>query len=89
MALVPYITTTDNPYHPANEFEDWYRFDLDHGYNTLSLLARLYTGGDHQSPKDNELAREAAIDEMVKENVTGRFRKIYVDEPDTLTTLGS
>ena len=27
------LTTTDNPYNPWTEYEDWYLWDQQHGYN--------------------------------------------------------
>ena len=39
MAL--YLTTTDNPFSPVDDYEQWSRFDRDHGYNTDALVARI------------------------------------------------
>ena len=36
-----FITTIDNPFDPFEQFEDWNRFDEDHGYFTLSYLERV------------------------------------------------
>lgn len=76
---IPYITTYDNPYDPANEFREWYAFDTAHDYQTLDLLARLDTGGEHQSPADNAEARLQAIQEMADMNVTGLYVIVYSD----------
>lgn len=77
---IPYITTTDNPYDPANEFRQWYEYDVRKGYCTIDLLGRLYTGGPHQSDPDNDLAREQAIFEIASENITGMYTVVYSDE---------
>ena len=37
------LTTTDNPYNPFNEFEQWLSFDTSHGYNTCGLVVSLST----------------------------------------------
>lgn len=35
------LTTTDNPWDPFRNWDEWYEWDISHGYNTCSLLARL------------------------------------------------
>lgn len=77
---IPYITTTDNPYDPANEFQQWYEFDRSRGYHTLDLLGRLDTGGNHQSEPNNMLSREQAIYEIALENITGMHTVVFSDE---------
>ena len=68
---IPSITTTDNPYDPANEFRQWYEYDVRKGYCTIDLLGRLYTGGPHQSDPSHDLAREQALFEIASETITG------------------
>ena len=35
------LTTQDNPYNPHTEYEKWRRWDIDNGYDTESLIARM------------------------------------------------
>lgn len=35
------ITTRDNPYNPHTDYDKWYIWDMDHGYNTPQYQARL------------------------------------------------
>lgn len=35
------LTTKDNPYDPRVDFDKWYQWDQDAGYNTLEYLARV------------------------------------------------
>lgn len=70
------LTTFDNPYDPFDSFDAWYAFDARAGYNTLSFLARVVVISPHLSDADESLAIEQAIDEIVKENVTGIYRKV-------------
>ena len=70
------ITTVDNPYNPFTQFDQWYAFDTLHGYNSLGIVARVYRGSDELSEADRIEANEAAIDEVVQENVLGLWTKV-------------
>lgn len=73
-----YITTFDNPYSPITQFDQWYTFDMQKGYNSCGLLARFYKGSD-ELPRSikNELTRQA-IQEIIE-----LFPDIYkmIEEP--------
>jgi hypothetical protein len=70
------LTTVDNPFDPFNEFESWYAYDMQAGYNTTGLLARIARTSDELSEPDNSLAIEQAIDEIVRINASGVHRKV-------------
>lgn len=70
------LTTMDNPYDPWEQWDAWYAWDLDAGYNTLGFLARIAKLGDDLPDGDQQLAIQQAIDEIVKENVSGVFMKV-------------
>lgn len=70
------LTTMDNPFDPFEKWDEWYAWDLSAGYNTLGLLARVAQLGDDLPDGDQQLAIQLAIDEIVKENVTGVFMKV-------------
>jgi hypothetical protein len=70
------LTTVDNPFDPFTQFEPWYSFDVTHGYCTLNLLARLTMTAEDLSPSDQDVALENAMDEIVRENVSGMHRKV-------------
>lgn len=70
------LTTTDNPFSPFTQFDEWYQFDIDAGYNTSGLLARIVKTSDELSEADESLAIEEAIDEIVRLNVLGNLRKV-------------
>lgn len=36
-----YITTTDNPFNPQTQFDEWYTYDTTLGYKTLQRLAKM------------------------------------------------
>lgn len=73
---VAMVTTTDNPYDPITQFDDWYAFDEEQGYHTTSYLARIAKTSPDLSPLDQAIAIEEAIDEIVKLNVLGIYKKI-------------
>ncbi len=70
------LTTIDNPYDPFTNFDAWYNFDVAHGYNTLDFQARVAVTANELSDADQSAAIENAIDEIVKENVLGIYRKV-------------
>lgn len=70
------LTTVDNPYDPFDQFDEWYAFDVASGYHTASFLGRIVKGSDQLSEEDQEFATEIAIDEIVKENTLGVYRKV-------------
>jgi hypothetical protein len=76
------LTTVDNPYSPFEDYAAWYAFDIASGYHTSSFLARIVTDSDQLSDSDQEFAIEQAIDEVVKENVLGIYRKVSKEFPD-------
>lgn len=72
------LSTIDNPFDPYDEkqYNDWKRFDEDHGYYCESLLGRICISSEAISDEDNAIAIEQAIDEIVKFNYTGKFIKL-------------
>lgn len=70
------LTTYDNPYSPFTEWDEWYAFDMRVGYHTPGLLARIAHSSADISDVDQFHAIQDAIDEIVRENVSGMHRKI-------------
>ena len=70
------LTTVDNPFNPFTHFDEWYQWDEAAGYHTTSFLARIARTSDDLSEADQELAIDLAIDEIVRENVLGLYRKV-------------
>lgn len=70
------LSTVDNPFSPFTQFEQWYAFDVGHGYHSASFLARIVASSDELSEADQALALELAMDEIVEENVLGLWRKV-------------
>lgn len=74
------LTTFDNPFDPIDQFNDWWRFDTDHGYNTCQYLARIAKPTDQFSDKENEIEIERAIDEIVRLDPFGIYKKVVKEE---------
>lgn len=74
------LTTFDNPYDPFEQFDSWYRFDQDKGYNTCSYLARIARTSDQLSEEENELEIERAIDEIIKYDFRNIYKKVTIQQ---------
>lgn len=74
------LTTIDNPYSPYDEFDEWFAWDVAQGYNTCAYLARIAKSSNNLSPLDEELAIEEAIDEIVRLNINGMYKKVLKTE---------
>ena len=79
------LTTVDNPYNPFTQWDAWFRFDRDQGYNSCGYLARIAHTSDSLSEEENDRERERAIDEIMKYNFLGLYRK--VTEPKASASL--
>lgn len=70
------ITTTDNPFSPFTQFDEWKRWDEQAGYYTCEYLARVTRTSDELSLSDQELAIEDAINEIAEHNITGMYKVV-------------
>ena len=75
-----FLTTIDNPFDPNTQWDDWLKYDEDHGYYSTSYLARIVKTSDELSSTDNLLAIEQAIDEICELNILGIYTKLVVYE---------
>lgn len=75
-----YLTTTDNPYDPKTQFDQWYSFDVSKGYNSCAYLARIAKTSDGLSDSLNDSEIERAIDEIVHFNLTGNYKKVVYED---------
>lgn len=77
---VTFVTTLDNPYDYFTQFDEWYAFDTEKGYNTCAYLARIAKTSKEMSDADYEQAVNDAVDEIVRLNVTGNYKKVQEKE---------
>lgn len=78
------LTTLDNPFDPFTQWDEWYAWDNRAGYCTPGLLARIARSSDDLSELDQHLVLQIAIDEIVRENISGMHRKLKKGEFQTL-----
>lgn len=74
------LTTTDNPFNPATQWDEWQAWDHAAGYHTAAYLARIVRSSDDLSEGDQAKAINDAIDEIIKLNLIGRYKKVLVTE---------
>lgn len=74
------LSTVDNPFNPFGQWDEWYAFDLAHGYNSCSYLARIAVTSNELSDEEEATSIEAAVDEIVRINPLGIFKKVVKDE---------
>lgn len=74
--VVYMLTTFDNPYDPFTQWDEWYMWDMTAGYHTPGLLDRVANFSNELSDVDQHRTIQEAIDEIVRENVSGMHRKL-------------
>lgn len=78
-----WLSTSDNPFDPFENFNDWYNFDESKGYHTVEYLARVATPSDDISTREAILAINEAVEEALLLNLTGnriKVEKEFVEE---------
>lgn len=92
------LTTIDNPYNPFTQFEEWYAYDTQKGYHTCNYLARIAKSSNELSDEDQSSEILHAIDEIVKYNILGIYKKVskktfvnrsHLSKIPTVTTTSS
>lgn len=77
------LTTFDNPYDPFNQFDLWYMFDRDKGYNSCAYLDRIARTSSQLSDEENNKEIERAIDEIIKYDFRNIYKKVRIEEDET------
>lgn len=70
------LTTIDNPFDPFTQYEDWNTYDEEKGYYTNNYLARIVKTSIEFNEQEQLSAINEAIDEIIKLNVLGLYRKV-------------
>ena len=70
------LTTIDNPFDPFTQFDDWFLFDTEKGYNSCSRLDRITRITDEMSEAEVNGEVERAIDEIIKYDFMNIYKKV-------------
>ena len=65
------LSTSDNPFNPFTQPDEWLAFDISKGYNTLSYLANVAETDERGFDRENTLAMNNAIEQACLINLTG------------------
>lgn len=79
MAAQCMLTTFDNPYNPFDQFEEWFLFDTQQGYNTCGYLDRVADLPNDLSDEEEKTATEQAIDSIILHDFMNIYKKIYMN----------
>lgn len=67
------LTTSDNPYSPVTDWDEWYKWDESHGYHTCEYLSRLVYSSPELSDMDQKDAMLHGMDVILSMNLTGNY----------------
>lgn len=70
------LTTIDNPFDPFSQFNQWFMYDMEKGYNSCSYLARIARTSDQFTDDENNKEIERAIDEIIKYDFLNIYKKV-------------
>ena len=78
------LTTFDNPFDPFEQFDQWFLFDVEKGYNSSSRLARSAKISDEMTEKEVNEEIERAIDEIIYYDFMNIYKKVYRKETNSI-----
>ena len=78
------LTTIDNPYSPFTQFNMWYSYDLEKGYDCCGYMDRVNQVDTSylDSEQENKVIDEV-IDQIVRTDPTGLYIKVKKVDPKT------
>lgn len=77
------LTTTDNPYSPVTDYDEWLTWDMQY-YNSMGLLARVVMTSSDLSDELQMIDIQQGIEEIVRENVSGVHTRVLAS-PGTVS----
>ena len=76
MASEYMLTTIDNPYNPFKQFDSWFLFDVEKGYNTCAYLDRIARTSDQLTDTENDEELERAMNEIISNDFMNIYKKV-------------
>jgi len=73
------LTTIDNPFDPFNQYKEWNIYDISHEHYSAAYLARIVKTSNDLTEETESLEIERAIDEIIKEDLFGKYKKVTLD----------
>ena len=70
------LTTIDNPFDPFEDFDSWFAYDIEKGYYSCNLLARITRLSDDMIEKEVDEAIEKAIDDHILYDPLNLYKKV-------------
>lgn len=70
------LTTVDNPFDPFEQFDEWFLFDIEKGYDCCGRLMRIANITDNMMEAEADVEIERAIDEIVSNDILGIYKKV-------------
>ena len=70
------LTTIDNPFDPFEQFDSWFLFDVEKGYNTCSHLGRVTHISDDMSEEEIEAETDRAMNEIIQYDFQNIYKKV-------------
>jgi hypothetical protein len=83
------LTTFDNPFDPFEQFDSWFLFDVEKGYNTVSYLGRIAKLCEDMTQKEEDEEIERAIDEIIKYDFMNIYKKVRRNETTNTQTTNT
>lgn len=70
------LSTIDNPFNPFENFDSWFLFDVEKGYNSCAYLARIAKTSNEFTEEEEAEEIERAIDEIIKYDFMNLYIKV-------------
>ena len=78
-----FLSTSDNPFKPFENFNNWFAFDRKNNYNSLELIAKFAFASENLGNFQEKLAILQAMRTIIRYNVSGKHVILVQRAPDS------